>query len=102
MSAILILSKHDLAALLEGVAEDMEPLAGERGMEVQIEVLSGHSGTDAWPIQISREGVATGLVSLPLRYMHTPVETVSKKDLETTSNSIALFVKNLCGGDINA
>ena len=36
--------------------------------------MAGHSGTNGWPIQVSREGVATAVLSLPLRYMHTPIE----------------------------
>ena len=64
-------------------------------MPVQIEVLAGHSGTNAWPIQISREGVATAVLSIPQRYMHTPVEVVSRQDLEQTALLLAGFVERL-------
>ena len=74
----------------------------KNGIEYQTEVEEGSTGTNAWVIQTTGCGVPCVLISVPLKYMHTPVETVSKKDLETTSNAIALFVKNLCGGDINA
>lgn len=57
--------------------------AGEKlGMKCQTEVIRGNSGTNAWPMQISRAGVATAVVSLPLKYMHTPIETVSVSDAE--------------------
>ena len=65
----------------------------------QIEVLSGHSGTNAWPLQISREGIATAVLSLPLRYMHTPLEVCSRKDLEETAKLLAAFVEDLREGD---
>ncbi len=50
------------------------------------------TGTDANVMQISRAGVATALVKIPLRYMHTPVETLSLSDLE---RSAALIVAAL-------
>lgn len=55
--------------------------------------LEGHprgTGTDANIMQLTRGGVATGLVSVPLRYMHTPVEMLSEKDLD---NTIKLLTK---------
>ena len=65
----------------------------------QIEVMSAHSGTNAWPLQISREGIATAVLSLPLRYMHTPLEVCSRKDLEETAKLLAAFVEDLREGD---
>lgn len=53
------------------------------------------TGTDANVIQLSRKGVATGLVSVPLRYMHTPTEVLSLKDLEATCRLIVEFIYNL-------
>ena len=50
------------------------------------------TGTDANAIQLTRAGVATGLVSIPLRYMHTAVETLSIADLENVSKLIAAFI----------
>jgi len=49
-------------------------------MNYQVEVAPGRSGTNAWQIQVSRGGVLTALVSLPTRYMHSPVETVCACD----------------------
>ncbi len=50
------------------------------------------TGTDANVIQLSRKGVATGLVSIPLRYMHTPTEVLSLKDLESTCQLLVEFI----------
>lgn len=54
--------------------------ANSLGMKYQIEVAPGRSGTDAWAMQVSGEGVATAVVSIPLRYMHTSVETLDLRD----------------------
>ena len=69
--------------------------AEETGMDCQIEVMAGHSGTNGWPLQVSREGVATAVLSLPLRYMHTPIETVSREDMENTAALLADFIRGL-------
>ena len=69
--------------------------AEELELPCQTEGMAGHSGTNAWPMQISREGVATAVLSLPLRYMHTPIEVVSRKDLENTAALLAAFVQDL-------
>ena len=77
----------------------LKELAKELDMPVQIEVMSGSSGTNAWPIQISREGVATAVLSIPERYMHTPVEAVSITDLEDTAKLLAVYVESLGEGE---
>ena len=73
----------------------LKALAKQKEIPVQIEVMSGSSGTNAWPIQVSREGVSTAVLSIPERYMHTPVEVVSKKDLEDTAKLLAAFVEKI-------
>ena len=77
----------------------LKELTKELDMPIQLEVMSGSSGTNAWPIQVSREGVATAVVSIPERYMHTPVEVVSKKDLEDTAKLLAALVESLGEGE---
>ncbi len=54
-----------------------------------IEVVSGFTGTNITPMQVVRFGVATGLVSLPLRYMHSPVEVVKTEDIESVGRLLA-------------
>ncbi len=56
----------------------------------QLEADPRPTGTDARAIQMARGGVACGLVSIPLRYMHTPSEVV---DLEDVENCVKLFVE---------
>jgi endoglucanase len=54
-----------------------------------------HTGTDADAIYRSRGGVPTGLVSVPLRYMHSPVEVVQLDDVENTAKLLAAFALRL-------
>ncbi len=69
--------------------------ASKLEMPCQMDPTPGASGTDAWPIQVAREGIPTALLSIPLRYMHTPVETVSLKDIERTGKLMAEFIAHL-------
>ena len=57
------------------------------------------TGTDANAIQISRAGVATGLVSIPNRYMHSPVEMISLDDLDHAADLLAEFALGLAGDE---
>lgn len=61
----------------------------------QREAAPGGTGTDANVMQLSRAGVATALVSVPNRYMHTPVEVVSLADLEATARLVAETVARI-------
>lgn len=71
--------------------------ARELAIPAQAEVMPGHSGTNAWLMQICREGIPTGVLSVPLRYMHSPVETVSLDDLEHAARLLAAFAERLDG-----
>mgnify|MGYP001034082091 FL=1 len=84
---------------VRSLSDMFKTIARKMDMPVQIEVMAGSSGTNAWPIQISREGVATAVVSIPQRYMHTPAEVVHKKDLENTARLLAAYVEEGCGPD---
>ena len=77
------------------MTERMIAKAKEHGIPYQMEIMSGHTGTNGWEMQISREGVATSVLSLPLKYMHTPVETLSLADMEGVAQLLAAFVENL-------
>ncbi|NLS80093.1 MAG: M42 family metallopeptidase [Chloroflexi bacterium] len=72
--------------------------AKEEGIPYQMEAAPRGTGTDANAIQLTRAGVATGLVSIPLRYMHTAVETLSISDLENVSKLIAAFILRVSEG----
>lgn len=67
----------------------------ELELKHQQEVASSGAGTDAFAIEVSREGIPTMLVSIPSRYMHTPVETVHPKDVERTGRLLAHFIAGL-------
>ncbi len=69
--------------------------AADAGIEVQVEAESRGTGTDANAIQISRAGVATGLVGVPLRYMHSPSEVISLADAEATATLLAAFAERV-------
>jgi len=72
--------------------EALVEVAKELEIPYQVEPVPGRSGTDAWAIQVTREGIPTALLSIPLRYMHTSVETVSLKDVERTGRLMAGFI----------
>jgi endoglucanase len=61
----------------------------------QTDPIPGASGTDAWAMQVTREGLPTALISIPLRYMHTTVETLALKDVERIGRLLALFITHL-------
>ena len=65
------------------------------------EPIPGRSGTDAWAIQVAREGVPTCLLSIPVRYMHTVVETVNLKDVTRTGRLMAAFISQLNGNTLD-
>jgi len=77
------------------IFDRLKHIAINEYIDYQIEVAPGHSGTDAWPMQVSRSGVATGVISIPLRYMHTSVETISLSDIEKTGKLLANFIVTL-------
>lgn len=58
-------------------------------------VYAAGTGTDTWAMQVSRAGIATGLLSIPSRYMHTSVETVNLLDLKMAGRLLALFIASL-------
>jgi endoglucanase len=73
--------------------------AGEKeGIGFTVESLGRGTGTDADAIHISRAGVPTGLVSVPCRYMHSPVEMVSLDDIDAAARLIAAFARLLAPG----
>jgi tetrahedral aminopeptidase len=86
-----------------GTGPNFHPLIQERlvstakslELPFQVEPIPGSSGTDAWGIQMSRSGIPCGLLSIPLRSMHTPVETVCLRDIERTGRLLAEFICRL-------
>jgi endoglucanase len=75
----------------------IETAEGE-GIPYTLEADSRSTSTDADAIQFTRAGIATGLVSAPNRYMHSPNEIVALEDLENCARLIAAYVKGLKQG----
>ncbi len=73
--------------------------AEENSIPFQLEGDPLPTGTDARAIQIARSGVATGLISIPLRYMHTPSEMVDLEDVERCIQLLVAFSKGLKKGE---
>ena len=69
-------------------------LALREAIPFQHEVMGGDTGTDADAISGVRAGVPSALLSIPLRYMHTPVELVDTDDIENTAQLMAAYVKD--------
>lgn len=65
--------------------------AKKSNIPYQIEGIGRATGTDANAMQLTRAGVATGIVGVPTRYIHTPVELLSLKDVENTAKIMAEF-----------
>jgi len=77
------------------VFELLYDTAEAEGIPFSLEVSRAHTNTDADAVYLSRGGVATGLVSVPLRYMHSPIETVDLDDIEQAVRLIVAFAMRL-------
>jgi putative aminopeptidase FrvX len=60
-----------------------------------LEIMPQHSGTDAYAMQIAAEGIPTAVIGIPLRYMHTAVETVALSDIRRTGALLAEMISSL-------
>lgn len=78
-----------------GLVERLKKVAEAHEIPYQIEALPGRVGTDSWAIQVTREGVPTALVAVPLRYMHQPVEVVDTQDIERAARLLTAFIAGL-------
>lgn len=78
-----------------GIYEALKSAAETLELTVHDDPHSRASGTDAFGLQIARAGIPTGLVSIPLRYMHTMVETVALKDVQRAGRLLGEFAAQL-------
>lgn len=79
-------------ANLNPVVTDLLRKAAEKNkIPFQLEAAPGRTGTDAGAMQLTRDGIACGLIGIPLRYMHTPSEMVDLKDVENAIKLLMAF-----------
>ncbi len=78
-----------------GLHAAVRATADKLEMAYTVEPSGAHSGTDAYAIQVAREGIPTMLISLPLRNMHTPVEVISTNDVVRAGRLMAEFIAGL-------
>jgi len=81
------------------VVKRLEEVAAKKKIPLQHEAMSNSSGTDTDVIFWTRGGIASALISLPNRYMHSPVEVVSLKDLEQIPQLMAAFAQSVKRGE---
>jgi putative aminopeptidase FrvX len=77
------------------VFELLHEAGEEAGIPFTVQASARYTGTDADAFHISRGGIPTGVVSIPLRYMHSPVELVQLDDVENAAKLIAAFAQKL-------
>ena len=77
------------------VLEGMRSSARAIGIPYSVEGIPVSSGTDAMDIQIAREGIPTGVIGVPCRYMHTGVETLDPRDVERTARLLGHYLASL-------
>lgn len=78
-----------------GLYDSFKKVADKFEIPYATEVMPRHSGTDAYGLQVAAHGVPTMVVSIPLRYMHTPVEMVALKDIRRTGHLLSEFISQL-------
>ena len=77
------------------IFDALKKIAKKEKIPYQIEVISGMSGTDAVSLQTVKSGTASGVVSIPLRYMHTPVETADLNDVKNCAMLLKSFISSV-------
>lgn len=80
------------------VVRELIATARDHGIPIQMGASGRPPGTDAAAIQVCRAGVAAGLVSIPNRYMHSPVEMISLDDIDRAADLLARFVESIGPG----
>ena len=83
----------------KNISNGLVAAAKSANMRYQTEVMSGRTGTNADVITISESGIRCGLLSIPLKYMHTPVEVVDVTDIESVAALITAYVKGKAGAE---
>ncbi len=84
-------------ALDKNISDGLIAAAKKNEIKYQIEVMNGKTGTDADVISVSGCGIRSGLISIPLKYMHTPVEVVDINDVESVAALITAYAEERAG-----
>ncbi len=79
--------------LTKEISSKLIEIAEQNNIPYQLEIMSGQSGTNADMLGTTASGVKTGLISIPLKYMHTPVEVVQISDVQAVGDLIADYLK---------
>ncbi|MBD5138228.1 MAG: M42 family metallopeptidase [Ruminococcus sp.] len=74
------------------LSQRLKAVAEKNDLPYQIEVMSGTTGTNADRFSVNKSGVKSVTLSIPLKYMHTPVEVISISDVENTAQLIAAYI----------
>ncbi|MBQ8298249.1 MAG: M20/M25/M40 family metallo-hydrolase [Ruminococcus sp.] len=80
-------------SLSREISDGLIKTAGNKGIPYQLEVMNGLTSTNADRFAVNREGAKACTVSIPLRYMHTPVEVIDVEDVKLTGELLAEFIK---------
>ncbi len=75
------------------LSDRMKGIAADKNLPYQIEVMSGTTGTNADRFSVNKSGAKAVTLSIPLKYMHTPVEVISVSDVENTAQLIAAYLE---------
>ena len=78
-----------------GLFKAFKELADRFEIPYKMDVMPRMSGTDAMGLQVAAEGIPCMVISIPLRYMHTPVEMISMKDVQRVGRLLAEFAAQL-------
>jgi tetrahedral aminopeptidase len=78
-----------------GLYQAFKDIADQLEIPYTMEPMPRHSSTDAYALQIARQGIPTMVVSIPLRYMHTPVEIIAMKDIRRAGRLLAELITSL-------
>ncbi|MEG2396156.1 MAG: M42 family peptidase, partial [Oscillospiraceae bacterium] len=82
------------------MSEQLKKIAMDKQIPYQLEIMGGKTGTNADQMTISRGGMKSSLLSIPLKYMHTGIEVVSIDDVKSVGTLMAEYI--LFGGSNNA
>lgn len=84
------------------VFEKLRQTARQKNIPHQITVYGGDTETNAWMMQVTGDGIPTGLLEIPLRYMHSSVETIALPDVAQLAELLTAFATNLNADDARA